>query len=60
MAGDYSFAKINSDGAIIWGRTMDSDTARAVFAVAEGTDGYYICGWTYRYPNRFYFQDNDV
>jgi hypothetical protein len=60
MAGGSSFAKINSDGAVIWSRTMASGTDRTVFAVAEGTDGYYICGWIYRYPNRFYFQDNDV
>jgi hypothetical protein len=60
MAGESSFAKISPNGDIIWGRTMDSSANSAVFSVAEGTDGYYICGWSHEYPNRFYFQDNDV
>jgi hypothetical protein len=40
------FGKINPNGAVIWSKEMDSSVDREIYSAAEGTDGYYFCGYT--------------
>jgi hypothetical protein len=46
VAGDYVFGKINPNGVVIWSKEMDSSVDREIYSAAEGTDGYYFCGYT--------------
>ena len=40
------FGKIDPNGAVIWSKEMDDSVNRELFAAAEGTDGYYFCGYS--------------
>jgi hypothetical protein len=60
VAGGYAFGKINPNGAVIWSKEMNEDYDRDLYVAVEGTDGYYFCGYTAKYPNLFCCEDNNV
>jgi hypothetical protein len=60
VAGDYAFGKISPNGSVIWSKEMNEDYNRELYTAVEGTDGYYFCGYTDKYPNQFCWEDNDV
>jgi hypothetical protein len=60
VAGGYEFAKISPNGDIVWSKLMDTSVDRELYTFAEGTDGYYFCGYTDKYPEQLCLEDNNL